>query len=129
MKLLLICAMSLAACAAASAQERQTGGHVTPPDPLFERMGKDQSLNSRSVTGTILTIDSARGELTIEGADKAQLTFVVDAKVQLKADKDSAMGGKKDLTLSDYTPGQVVKISYRVADNKALAVRLKRARS
>ena len=129
MRLLLICIVFAAACGAAMGQERVTGGPATTPDPLHERMGRDPSVYSRSVTGKILTIDSAHGVLTIERADKAQLTFVVDAKVQLKADKDSAMGGKKDLSLSDYTAGQVVKISYRVSDNKALAVRLKRTRS
>jgi hypothetical protein len=39
------------------------------------------------------------------------------------------MGGKKDLLLIDYVPGQVVRVSYRLSDNKALAIRLKRARS
>ncbi len=128
MKLLLICMVFAAACVVATAQERVTGGPATPPNPLFERMGKDPATYSRSVTGKILTIDSAHRVLTIKGAGETQLTFIVDAKVQLKADKDTAMGGRKDLSLSDYSPGQVVKVSYRVADNRALAVRLKRSR-
>jgi len=129
MRLLLICIVFAAAGGVAAAQERVTGGPATPPNPLNERMGKDPSVYSRSITGKILAVDSAHRVLTIQGAGETQLTFMVDAKVQLKADKDTALGSKKDLSLSDYLPGQVVKVSYRVADNRALAVRLKRARS
>jgi hypothetical protein len=129
MRIFLICIVFAAAGGVAAAQERVTGGPATPPNPLNERMGKDPSVYSRSVTGKILAIDSTRGVLTIQGVGETRLTFVVDAKVQLKADKDTTMGGKKDLSLSDYSPGQVVKVSYRVADNRALAVRLKRSRS
>ena len=140
MRLLLICAMLLAACGVAAAQVAKsgggapvvgvnTGGAATPSSPLYERMGKDPDVYSRSVTGTIVTLDSIRGSLVLEGANKAQLTFVVDSKVRVRADKDTAMGGRKDLSLGDYTPGQFVRVTYRVADNKALEVRLKRARS
>jgi hypothetical protein len=140
MRLLLICAIVVVAWGVAVAQVAKsgggvpvvgvnTGGPVTPPNPLFERMGKDPSVYSRSVTGTIVTLDSTRGSLVLEGADKTQLTFVVDSKVRVRADKDTAMAGRKDLSLSDYNPGQFVRVTYRVADNKALEVRLKRARS
>jgi hypothetical protein len=130
MRLLLICVMLLAACSVVAAQgvtERNSGGAVTPPNPLFERMGKDPSAYSRSVTGRIVTLDSTGRVLVIEGADKTQLTFIVGARVRLRADKDTGMAGRKDLALSDYAPGQVVRVSYRVSDNQALEVRLKRA--
>ena len=132
MRLLLICAMLLATSAVAAAQAvvgRTTGGPVTPPNPLLERMGRDPGVYSRSVRGVILRLDSARGLLMIEGVGKTQLTFTFDAKVRVRADKDTPLGGRKDLSLTDYTPGQVVKVSYRVSDNKALEIRLKRARS
>lgn len=143
MRLLLICAIIGAALGVAVAQGGtvtkngggipvpggNTGGPVPPPNPLFERMGKDPDVYSRSVTGTIVTLDSTRGSLVLEGAGKTQITFVVDSKVRVRADKDTALAGRKDLSLSDYTPGQFVRITYRVADNKALEVRLKRARS
>jgi hypothetical protein len=137
MRLLLICVMLLAACGLAAAQGRGVeqvvehgfGGPNTSPDPLLERLGKDQAGYSRSVTGKIVTLDSASRSLVIEGAGKTQLTFVIDARVQLRADKDTAMGGKQDLSLTDYAPGQVVRVSYRISDKKALAIRLKRARS
>jgi hypothetical protein len=133
MKLFLTFIILVVACGAAAAQggtvaqgERMTGGSSGGPEPSI---GRDPAAYSRSVTGRILSVDSTSGSIMIQGSDKSERTFVVDAKVQLKADKDSAMGGKKVLTLSDFAPGQVVKISYRVADNKTLAVRLKRARS
>jgi len=124
--------MLLAACSVVAAQgvsERNTGAAVTPPNPLFERMGKDPAVYSRSVTGRIVTLDTNSRLLVIEGADKTQLTFIVVEKVRLRAEKDTSMAGRKDLALSDYTPGQVVRVSYRVSDNKALEVRLKRART
>jgi uncharacterized protein YqfB (UPF0267 family) len=65
----------------------------------------------------------------IEAADQRQLTFTVDGKARLVADKDTVMGTRKDLSLSDYAPGQLVRVSYRVSDSKALAIRLKRPRT
>ena len=137
MKLLLICAIVVAACGVAVAQKSgggapvvgvNTGGPV-PPNGSNESMGRDPDVYSRSVTGRILKVDRARGLLMIEGAGKTQLTFSVDEKVRARADKDTPLAGRKDLSLTDYTPGQVVKVSYRVSDNKALEVRLKRVKS
>lgn len=138
MKLLLICAIVVAACGVAVAQKSgggapvvgmNTGGPVPTRNPTNESVNHDPDVYSRSVTGTIVSLDSTRGSLVLEGAGKTQLTFVVDSKVRVRADKDTAMAGRKDLSLSDYTPGQFVRVTYRVADNKALEVRLKRARS
>jgi hypothetical protein len=138
MKLLLICAIIAAAWGVAVAQKSgggapvvgvNTGAPVATRNPMNESMNRDPDVYSRSVTGTILKVDSTRGLLMIESAGKTQLTFIVDEKVRARADKDTPLGGRKDLSLTDYTPGQVVKVSYRVADNKALEVRLKRTRS
>lgn len=128
MKVILGFAIIVGLCGVAAAQERVTRSQTTP-DPMFERMGKDPSVYSRSITGKILAIDSSRGLLMIEAADQRQLTFTVDGKARLVADKDTVMGTRKDLSLSDYAPGQLVRVSYRVSDSKALAIRLKRPRT
>lgn len=142
MRLLLICVIIGAALGVAAAQGAPTkssgvpapvaldpGENAKPPSPLIERMGKDPDAYSRSVTGTIVTIDGARRSLVLQGQGKTPLTFVVDSKVRVRADKDTALGGKKDLSLSDYSPGQFVRVTYRIEDSKALEIRLKRPRS
>jgi hypothetical protein len=47
----------------------------------------------------------------------------------MRADKNTDLGGKADLSLADYKPGQTVKIIYRVSDNKTLEMRLRRPKS
>ncbi len=130
MKLLLICAIVAMSCGVAVSQTTTTSmSHTPPADPLMERLGKDPAQYSRSVTGTILAVDSNRGSLTIQTDSGAKLQFTVNSKVRARADKDTALAGRKDLSLRDYTPGQFVRVSYRLEDNTALEVRLKHAKS
>jgi hypothetical protein len=98
-------------------------------DPMLERMGRDPAFYSRSVTGAILKLDNNAGVLMIGKPDKSELAFVVDDKARLKADRETSLAGRKDLSLSDYRPGQTVKVVYRVADNKVLELRLKRPKN
>lgn len=126
MRLLLICALLAVAGSAVAAQDRVTGGNAGTPDPMNEKMGRDPAAYSKSVTGTIMAVDASRGIITIARADASQLTFALDPKARIKADKDTDLASKKDLSLSDYKRGQIVKVSYRLADNKAIEIRLKR---
>ena len=138
MRLLLIFVLLAVCCGLAVAQSNSgpppppvsvtNGSSPTTPPSLMERMGRDPAFPTR-VTGTVLAIDRTRGLMMIELADKSQLTFVVDSRVRARADKDTALAGRKDLALSDYKPGQLVKVSYRVEDNKAVEIRLKRGKS
>lgn len=123
MRLLLICVVVVAACGAASAQEIIGGPSM--PDPIVGRTPGDPPVYSRSVTGTVLSVDGTRRYLTIERADRSRLTFAVDQKLRARADKGTVLAGRKGLALRDYQPGHIVKVSYRVEDKKIIEIRLK----
>ena len=130
MRTILISAALLLMCGAAMAQDSRTwGGSSGTPDPTFERMGKDPSRYSESVTGTLVTRPAAGGTIAIQRADKSQLSFRIDQGARVRADKDTTLAGKKDLTINDYRPGDLVKVTYRIADNRVLELRLKRGSS
>jgi hypothetical protein len=102
--------------------------NARPSGSMLDGVRSDPSFPSR-VTGTILAIDNARRLVMIERADKSRLTFLVDPKVRTRADKDTELAGRKNLSLGDYRRGQVVSITYRAEDSTALEIRLRRPRS
>jgi hypothetical protein len=128
MRAILICTAVLLMCGAGMAQgERVWSGSHAPADPLTERLGKDTAPYSRSVTGTIVTPPSTGRTMAIMRADKSQLTFRIDAKPRTRADKGTPLATTRDISLHDYRPGDLVKVTYRVEDNRVLEIRLKRA--
>jgi hypothetical protein len=131
MRLFLFLAVLAVACTAAMAQ-RAPGVSQAPgpqrPTVGLEGTRSDDAFPSR-ITGTIVAVNNARRLMMIERADKSRLTLAVDPKVRARADKDTPLAGRKDLSLSDYKSGQVVSVSYRAADNTAVEIRLKRPRS
>jgi len=127
MRTILISTILLLMCGATMAQGSRTwGGPSGPPDPSFERMGRDASQYSGTVTGTLVTRPAAGETFTIQRANKSQLNFRIDQTARVRADKDTTLAGKKDLSLNDYHPGDLVKVIYRIKDNRVLEIRLKR---
>ena len=127
MRTILISATLLLMCGATMAQASRTwGGPTGPSDSLFERMGRDASQYSGTVTGTLVTRPAAGEIFAIQRADKSQLNFRIDHTARVRADKDTTLAGKKDLSINDYRPGDLVKVKYRLADNRVLEIRLKR---
>jgi hypothetical protein len=133
MKLLLIFAVVAAACGAAVAQgmsaapvsSQTVGSNALPPTIGLEGVHTDPAFPSRH-TGTILAVDKDRRLMMIELPDKSHETFIVDPKFRARADKDTALAGKKDLSLNDYKRGQLVTVTYRANDKTALEIRLRR---
>jgi hypothetical protein len=80
---------------------------------------------SHSITGKVLRVNDADGSIVIEKSNGGSVAYFVDQKTRKRADKKTELAGKRDISLVDYKPGQVVRITYRIADNKALEVRLK----
>lgn len=136
MRILLVFAILAAACGAALAQgappppvtSTTTGSQAMMPTVGLDMIRKDPAVPSH-ITGTVLGINNSRRLMMIERADKSHLTLNVDPNVRAKADKGTFLAGRKDLSLSDYRPGYVVRIIYRAEDNTATEIRLKRPRS
>ena len=129
MRLLLIIGMLLAFGATVLAQGggRTIGAPSSPTiNPMTERLGEDQAPYSRSLVGTILSVDAASGSVVIENSRKARMEFTVDKKSRMRADRNTDLAGRTSLSLVDYKPGNPVKLIYRVSDHKVLEVRLRR---
>jgi hypothetical protein len=127
----------LALSAIAHAQRSNTSA---PPQPSMsgsvwtrgsvgEMMGRDPSVYSRSFTGTIREVNPTSGLVVVEYEGHGRFSFIVNDDARIRADKDTELAGRKDLTLNDYKPGQRVKIIYRVSDRNLLELRLKKPKS
>lgn len=124
MRLLLIIGMLVAFGVSASAQMDRSRS-ATKNNPMEEKSDDNQPY-SRSVTGKILAVNAENSSVAIESPKKGRLEFLVDKKTKMKADKNTTLAESKSISLNDYKPGDPVKILYRVSDNKALELRLKR---
>ncbi len=83
---------------------------------------------TRSVTGTIAEIHAEKGVVVVQEKNGKRHVLKVGKKTQFKAGKKTAMAGKKHLSLTDFGPGQPVKITYLAADMTITQFRLRRAR-
>lgn len=136
MRLLLTFALLVTCCGVAVAQgapaapasSSNAGSNIMAPTVGIDAYSNNPTFSTR-VTGTILAVDSERRLLMIERADKSRLTFVIDPKVRVSADKDTALAGRKDLSLSDYKPGSLVRVSYYAHDRRAIEIRLKKSKT
>ena len=128
MRAFLVCAALAGMYTAVAAQggERTSGGQSPLRDPVFERMGREQSPFSRSLSGTIVSL-SANNTVIIQRRDGSRLSFSVDGKSRLRADSGTYLGAKKDITLSDYRPGDWVRVTYRLENSRVLEIRLRRS--
>jgi hypothetical protein len=83
----------------------------------------------RHVTGVLVSADAEEGALVVrpDGAEE-NVTFKVLPKIRLSAEKKTALAGRKDLALSDYAPGQPVKVTFRAVDRTAVELRLRAPR-
>ena len=123
MRLLLIIGMLLTFGAGASAQMDRFRSAIKN-NPMEEK-SDDKQPYSRSVTGKILAVNAENSSVAIESSKKERLEFVVDKKTKMKADRDTGLADNKSISLSDYKPGDPVKIVFRVSDNKVLELRLR----
>jgi hypothetical protein len=92
--------------------------------------GATSASRSYSVTRTldakILSIDTERNLVSIELDNGERYQLAVHEKTKYKADKKTSLRGKKDLSLSDFEPGQTVKVKYRADSGQVTEVRLKK---
>lgn len=121
--LLIVIALS----AVAFAQRNEGANAPIRPGPTMVTPlpRSDERPYSLSVTGKILKVSNDDHSLVIEMRNSPAVEFIIEEKTRKTADKKTELAGKKDLSFADYKPGQTVKITFRVADNKVLEVRLK----
>jgi hypothetical protein len=83
---------------------------------------------SHSVSGQVLTVDSAGNSMVVNLQGK-RMQLLIQKDTRLRADKNTELAGKTDISVADYKPGQTVKVIYRIADSKILEIKLKRPKS
>ena len=128
-KLIIASLLLLPLTAAAFAQTPE--GRTAPPRPGSLEVTVptgDQQPYSKSVTGKILRITAEDDAFVIDEPKMGQMKFVVNKDTRIRADKKTELGDKPDIKLSDYKPGQMLKVIYRVSDLKVLEVRLKESK-
>jgi hypothetical protein len=81
----------------------------------------------RQVDGTLVSVDEGERVIVLEEKKTGkQLTLPVDPEIKLRADKNSSLGGRRDLTLASFTAGQPVRISLRTTDQVVVEMKLKK---
>ena len=95
----------------------RTGGYGSSPFAV-----------TRSVKGTIAKIQAEKGVVVVQEKNGKRHVLKVGEKTEFKAGKKTAMAGKKHLSLTDFEPGQLVKITYLPGDRTITEFRLRRAK-
>ena len=83
---------------------------------------------THSLKGKIAEINAEERLIAIEDKNGKRHAFMVGDNAAFKAGKKTELAGKQNLSLSDFQPGQPVKITYRAADNTVTVLRLRRAK-
>jgi hypothetical protein len=133
MKLVLIgLLLGTALCANAFGQSRvpvPDRNTINNPSSNEQTLGPgDSGAYSHSVSGQIVTVDAAENAMVVNVQGKRMQLFI-EKDTRLRADKNTDLAGKTDISVADYKPGQTVKIIYRIVDSKILEVKLKRPKS
>lgn len=120
--MVLICGV----CTLALAQ--QSEGNRAPPRPgsltISVPTGAVREY-SRTFNGKLLEVDTDRNQFVFADSKGGSATLVVSKDTRLKADKKTELADKRDIVLADFKPGQFVKLTLRVEDQKVLELRLK----
>lgn len=105
-----------------NAPSRAGGQPMVVPGP-----DRDSQPYSRSMTGKVLKVSADENLIIIDSPKVGAIRFALNKDVRTRADKNTDLADRRDISLADYQPGQIVKVTYRLSDNKVLEIRLKPA--
>jgi hypothetical protein len=91
--------------------------------------GQTASTATRSVTGRVMQVFQSDHALTLVRKNGKQVRFVVNSRTRLRADKQTDLADRKTLTLTDFKPGQTVKITYYTDSGSVTEMRLRRPKN
>ena len=98
--------------------------------PIHDTMtGGDTFVTTRSLLGEVREVNLEEGYIVVADPKRGAAKFHVGNKTRLRADKDSPLGGKKDLTLEDFQKGQLVKVIFWPQNFNATEVRVRQPKS
>ncbi len=88
-------------------------------------MSRAPFMVTRQVDGKIAEINAAQHLVVIEDKNGKRVSFKLDNKTKLKADKKTEYAAKKNLLLSDFETGQPVRVTYLASNATAIELRLR----
>lgn len=89
----------------------------------------DTYVTTRSFSGQVIEVNAEQGYIVVSDAKRGNGKFFVADKTRLRADKETALGDKKNLTLEDFQKGQTVKVTFWPDSFKATEVRVRQPKS
>ena len=126
--LLIIVALPAAALAQGSGAEVE---RPASPSRNAELDRADQPfIVYRSMTGKIVEVNAEERVIVVEEKEGGKrYQFRLDRKTKLKADKQTLLSERKELALSDFEIGQLVKVTFIPAEKRVTEVRARREKS
>ena len=98
--------------------------------PIHDTLGSgDTYVSTRSLMGEVREVNADKGYIVVVDPKRGTAKFYVGNKTRLRADKDSPLGGKKELTLEDFQKGQIVKVTFWPQNFNATEVRVRQPKS
>jgi hypothetical protein len=97
--------------------------------PTHDTMsGGDTYVTTRSLMGQVREVNPDEGYIVVTDPKRGTAKFYVGGKTRFRADKDSPLGGRKELTLEDFRKGQTVKVTFWPQNFNATEVRARQAK-
>jgi hypothetical protein len=132
MKYLLLLSLFLLLPSVAQAQKVAPDGMTNnpPQTPVdTEALNSEPLSNTHSITGQIVQVFEPDNALTIVDRNGKRFHLVLNNKTRLRADKQTELADRKQLSLTDFKPGHTVKITYFAQGGGVTEVRLRRTKS
>ena len=104
------------------------GGGVRPTHATVDG-GADTYVTTRSLMGQVREVNLDEGYIVVTDPKRGTGKFYVGHKTRYRADKDSPLGARKDLTLEDFQKGQTVKVTFWPQSFNATEVRVRRPKN
>lgn len=103
------------------------GGGTRPTHDTMS--GRDTFITTRSLMGQVREVNLEEGYIVVADPKRGAATFFVGHKTRYRADKDSPLGDKKNLTLEDFEKGQTVKVTFWPQNFNATEVRVRQPKN
>jgi hypothetical protein len=103
----------------------------TAPDPVKEasKLALILAASEASLEGRVVVVNATENRFIVEELkSKKRFNIPLNAKTELKADKGTELAGRKKLAITDFKPGQLIKVVYTIGP-KVVEVRLRREKS
>ena len=103
------------------------GGGVRPTHDTMS--SGDTYVSTRSLMGEVREVNLDENYIVVVDPKRGSAKFYVGNKTRFRADKDSPLGSKKELTLEDFQKGQTVKVTFWPQNFNATEVRVRQPKS